>query len=187
MKRTILEVLGVAVVIVLLAGAAYMLGQLLGEEGTDGAAEMGPRMVLASGSGPDARSVTVHLERAEEVPDRMSDVRGAFRRRQDNRIFITEAAGELMIAMSQDGTLATNADGRELEVVVTGETSVYCDVTAQSYEEPLDEGDTVEQKLKPGAIEEIGEFSAVLVWGEQTGDRVVADVLVYTLPPVLER
>jgi hypothetical protein len=187
MKRTILEILGVAGVVLLLAGSAYALGQLLGAEVPRGDAETGSRMVLVSGSGPDARSVTVHVERAEEVPDRLSDVRGFFERRQDNRIFITEAVGELMLVMSADGTLVTNADGREIEVVVTGETSVYCDVTARSYGEGLAEGDTVQQKLKPGTVEAIGEFSAVIVWGEQRGDRVVADVLLYTLPPVVER
>jgi HlyD family secretion protein len=33
----------------------------------------------------------------------------------------------------------------------------------------------------------VGEGSVVTAWGQKTGDRLVADVLVYTAPPVIER
>jgi hypothetical protein len=69
-----------------------------------------------------------------------------------------------------------------VEVVVTSQTKIYKDVTAKQFNGPPPEGQKVQQVLEPGSLEEIGQGSMITVWGRKTGDRFIADVLVYGLP-----
>jgi hypothetical protein len=41
--------------------------------------------------------------------------------------------------------------------------------------------------VEPGSLDEIDQNSAITVWGRQTGERVIADVLVYTTPEFFEK
>ena len=68
-------------------------------------------------------------------------------------------------------------------MVVTSETIVYKDVTADSFGGRLTSG-TVQQKVKPASADEIGEDTVATAWGEKRGDRLVARVLVYTEPVI---
>jgi hypothetical protein len=43
----------------------------------------------------------------------------------------------------------------------------------------------LQQKVAEGSLDEIGENSSLTVWGKKTGDRVVADVIVYSEPMLL--
>jgi hypothetical protein len=43
-------------------------------------------------------------------------------------------------------------------------------------------GPTIQQVVEPGTLDEIGDGSMLTVWGKKTGDRIIADVLVYTQP-----
>lgn len=184
MKRSVLIVGGVVGLVLLLAGAAFLAGQLVGEGSLVKKVVGGPRVSFSPG---DGTSVEARFERAKELPDESPDVTGFFARREDNSVFVNEAAGDgFIISMDEDGSISTNAGDKETEVVVTNETLVYVDVTAESFDESF-EGDTVQQKLKPGTVEEIDEYSIVMAWGDKRGERVIARLLVYTKPPVIRR
>ena len=124
-------------------------------------------------------------ESAEELPQRPPDTLGLFVRREDNRIFVI--CGERGIMYTLDGEVTATGESTEVEVVATSETAVYKDVTQESLVAGLPSGGTVEQKLEPGQVEEIGKSSVVMVWGEKRGERLVAEILVYTGPPVIVR
>jgi hypothetical protein len=47
---------------------------------------------------------------------------------------------------------------------------------------PPPEGQKIQQVVEPGSLDDIGESSLITVWGKKTGDRIIADVLVYTSP-----
>jgi hypothetical protein len=184
MKRSIWTVAGVATVVLLLAGAAYMAGRLLNPAAQKGDATSGMRISVP---GEGGGMIEAQLEKADEIPDERPDALGFFARREDNSVFISETTGEgMMIAMGDDGSVSTNASDKETEVVVTSDTLIYVDATAENIDESQD-GGVVKQTLKPGLVDEIGQYSAVMVWGEKRGDRVVARVLLYTPPPVIER
>lgn len=184
MKRSVLIVGGVVGLVLLLAGAAFMAGRLVSEGSQGGKTVSGAKVVFSDGGGT---SVEARFERAKELPDESADVMGFFARREDNSIFVNETTGGgFMISIDEDGSTSTNAGEKETEVVVTNETLVYVDVTAESFDESF-EGDTVQQKLKPGTVEEIDEYSIVMAWGDKRGERVVARLLVYTKPPVIRR
>jgi hypothetical protein len=184
MKRSVLIVGGVVVLVLLLAGAAFLAGRLVREGSLGEKTVGGPRVSFSDGGGT---SVEARFEPAKELPDESPDVTGFFARREDNSIFVNEATGGgFRISIDEDGSISTNAGDKETEVVVTNETRVYVDVTAEIFDESF-EGDTVQQKLKPGTVEEIDEYSIVMAWGDKRGDRVIASLLVYTKPPVIRR
>jgi hypothetical protein len=64
--------------------------------------------------------------------------------------------------------------GPVVEVVVTAQTIIYENVTPEGQ---------IQQIVKPGSLEGLGESSTVMVWGRETGERIIADIFVYT-PPV---
>jgi hypothetical protein len=184
MKRSVLIVGGVVGLVLLLAGAAFLAGRLVHEGSLGEKTVGGPRVSFSDGGGA---SVEARFERAKELPDESADVTGFFARREDNSIFVNEATGGgFRMSIDEDGSISTNAGEEETEVVVTNETRVYVDVTAEIFDESF-EGDTVQQKLEPGTVEEIDEYSIVMAWGDKRGDRVIASLLVYTKPPVIRR
>ena len=185
MKRTILIVGGVAVLIALLAGAAFVAGRMWSTEAPlDDALAGAPLMVPPEG-GAVGDTIMVELESSGELPQRPPDSMGVFSRREDNRIFVSSSGQGVMIMV--DSGAVSDPNAREVEVVVTSETTVYEDVTEESFGGGLPSGETVQQELEPGLVEEIGESSIVMAWGEKRGDRLVAEILVYTGPPVIVR
>jgi hypothetical protein len=184
MKRIVGIAGGLLLLILLLAGGAFMVGRLLGA-GLEGDRDGDGRMVQVTTE--DGQVVEAELVRAEEVPDRPPDVVGVFERRLDNSIFVDETEGGLALAVGQDGSLSVvNATGKISEIVVTGETAVYVGKTLEELDETLVDG-KLYQKVESGSMEEIGELSFVRGWGEMHGDRLVADVLLYVPPPVISR
>jgi flagellar basal body-associated protein FliL len=185
MKRTMSIVVGVVVLVVLLAGAAFVAGQMWGREAPQDETLAGPPPMVPPEGAPAGERVMVQLESAKELPQRPPDVLGVFARQEDNRIFVNSSGQGVVII--QNGEAVSDAGTKEVEVVVTSETTVYEDVTQQSVGGDLPSGGTVQQKVKPGSVEAVGENSILSAWGEKRGDRLVADFLVYTGPPVINR
>jgi hypothetical protein len=179
MKRKGLIIAIVAALVLLLAGA-YVAGRLL-NEGLGPIRVGGGNVTISSG---DGSMIEAEYVPADELPDSPSEIAGLFSRREDNSIFVRETDGGFRISMDKEGNVSTNAGDEETEVVVTNETEIYVDVTSNKISE-LEDGDTLVQTLKPGSIEELGTLSFLQVWGERRGDRIIADVLVYMLPPTL--
>jgi hypothetical protein len=177
-------VVGLGFLALLLAGGAFMAGRLLGEGAGNRGAGDGAKVGIGTGNG----NVTeVDFVRAEELPEELPDVVGAFARRQDNSIFVDETDGSFVIARDEDGSWSVaNTTGKISEVVVTAETAVYVDLSMETLDEAVAEG-VLRQELEPGTVEEIGDLSFVRAWGEMRGDRLLARVLLYSRPPVISR
>ncbi len=172
MKRSMLIVGGVLVVL-LLAGAAFVGGRMLSAQnrGAGDAGGDGPQMIT---TGPFGSS-SVDIVSADEAPATTADAAGILVRREDNSVFV--GTGEVRIRMEADGEVGAGHDGPVVEVVVTHETVVYCDDTRYVPEEAID--GKIQQVLGPGSVDEIGEHSIVSAWGQERGDRLFADVLIY--------
>jgi len=184
MKRTWIIVGGVLLIVVL-AGAAFVGGRLLNTQQSQGA--KGGQIMLSS-SGPNgSQKVSVQLEPAKELPTTKADVVGIFKQRSDASIFVGTGQVKTMASKAPDGTVSMTSenDGPTVEVVVTHDTIIYRDVTMKQFDGPP-EGGKMQQVVEPGTIDEIGDNSTLQVWGERSGDRIVAKVLVYSLPAVLK-
>jgi hypothetical protein len=191
MKR-ILLIGGAIALVVVLAGAAFVAGRLLNGQPLAMGGEGGQNIVLNTGGpGGGAVSVKLNIEPARELPQTQPDTRGLFDHRADSSIFIGTGQVQMMVQKKPDGTLDMSAkhDGPVVEVVVTHDTVVYSDVTmkdAGALPPGQQSGEVKKQQvLEPGSIDQIAEYSQVTVWGEKRGDRIIAQTLVYTPPPVL--
>ena len=172
MKRSMLIVGGV-VVVLLLAGAAFVGGRMLSAQNqrADDAGGDGRQMTT---SGPFGSS-SVDIVSADEEPAVTADAAGILVRREDNSVFV--GTGDIRVRIEADGETGTGHDGPVVEVVVTHDTVVYCDETRYVAEDAID--GKIQQVLGPGSLDEIGEHNIISAWGEERGDRLFADVLIY--------
>jgi len=187
MKKRILTIGGLVVLVLVLAGAAFVGGRLLNGQGLPfgSPAWFGP--FVSSGG---QRTIRLgDIQPAKELPQTQADANGLFDHRQNNSIFI--GTGKLMIAVQRDASGKVNTDsshdGPTVEVVVTTQTTVYRDVTMRQFDGPPPSGEKIQQVLEEGSLDEIGQDSLVTVWGRKTGDRIIADILVYSLPGFIKK
>ena len=145
-------------------------------------------LVHDDGSGPV--SVRITVEPSPDLPDRPSEASGVFVSRDDNSIMVGTGGVELDVEVRQTkgGTLEPQVSlshtGPEVEVVVTHDTILYREETEMP--SPDKSGDkTVQQVVTPvDSLDELGKNTELQVWGRKTGDRVVAQVLVYRIVTV---
>ena len=184
-KSSLLKWLGLIVLVVLLVAAAFVGGQLLNRQANPQAGgpggPNGPGLFVSGGEGGNAEGNFVELKvtPAEELPTRQPDAGGVFVRREDNSIFI--GTGQITMMVEAEGGSSTSYDSPVVEVVVNGDSLVYKEVS--NLPGPPSEGETeqvIQQEVAEGTIEEIGENSSLIVWGRKVGDRIIADVLVYS-------
>ncbi|MCP4544018.1 MAG: hypothetical protein GY832_43450 [Chloroflexi bacterium] len=173
MKHSMLITGGVVLVVLLLVGAAFVGGRMLSaqNQASDNANGDGRQMIT---TGPFGSS-SVDIVSADEMPSETADAAGLFVRREDNSIFV--GTGDIRIRMEADGEVGAGHDGPVVEVVVTHNTVVYCDKTRYVPEEAID--GKIQQVLKPGSLDEVDAHSIISAWGEERGDRMLADVLIY--------
>ena len=85
------------------------------------------------------------------------------------------------------------SDGPITEVVISRQTKIYRDATMDDFEPvmvspgestgPIEQKfENIEQKVVEGSATELGANTMITIWGERTGDRVVASVILYTNP-----
>lgn len=186
MKKNILITGGIVLVVLLLAGAALIGGRLLNGQPLPGGIKLFP----GAGNGPqNVRSDPDDIQPAKELPQTPADVRGLFDHRENNSIFVGTGRVTMMVQQDQSGNVESSSDasGPILEVVVTNDTIVYHDMTLEQYNGQPPAGEKIQQVVGPGSLDEIGQDSLITVWGKKTGDRVIADILVYTPPAFAER
>ena len=147
-------------------------------------------LVGDDGSGPV--SLTVSIEPAPELPDSPSEASGVFSRREDNSIFVGTGAIELDVEVRQveggalEPSVTLSHSGPVVEAVVTHDTTLYRDETdIPGFDEGKGGEITVQQVLEPvDSLEELGPNTELQVWGRRSGDRVIAEILVYRIVTV---
>jgi hypothetical protein len=115
---------------------------------------------------------------AEELPKMQPAVEGLFVGRQDNMIFVeTNPPGGDGVSGAPVGL----GGGRKFEVVVTTETILYRDTTQPPARRPSgDDPRELQQIVEEGTLDDLNDSqSLVMVWGRKSGDRIVAEVLLY--------
>jgi hypothetical protein len=106
---------------------------------------------------------------------------GMFVERKDNSIFI--GTGDVKVtAKAEPGKqpqIDSSFSGPKVEVVISADTVIYKDTTKLDPENP---GAEVQQTVELSTIDEITEQSSIRVWGRKAGDRIIADVVVFSSP-----
>ena len=185
-KKTLYLLGGVLLLALLLGGATFVAGKYI-DRSREGASSDSGMMVMEGRRVGGAGAVTrkLDIEPAKELPDRAPDAHGIFVRREDNSLFI--GTGKIMIGVTADkgsgaaADISTEYDGPVVEVVITGETEIYQDETNFGSPGDTDAG-PIQQVVAPGSIDEVDQNASFSVWGRKVGDRLIAEVLVYSVP-----
>jgi hypothetical protein len=122
---------------------------------------------------------------APELPTAESDVTGLFVRRLNNSFFVGTGniTGQKKAGPNGAPQITLGYDGPVVEVVVTTNTKIFSDVTAQINQNRPRNGTPIQQKVVPGNLDEIDHNTIIIAWGKKTGDRYIADVLLYNNAP----
>ncbi len=183
MKKRILIIGGLVVLVAVLAGAAFVGAQLLAGQGQSTQVSTSELTMLTGQNGKPVQSAQSDRQPAKELPQTPADVRGVFDHRKDNSVFAGTGViiSDLKEDQSGNVTSFSTYSGPLVEVVVTPQTIVYRDVTNQQFNGQPPSG-KIQQVVEPGSLDDIGKDSLIHAWGKKTGDRIVAEVLVYTPP-----
>ncbi len=187
-KSKLPYIIGGVVIILLLAGAAFVGGRLLNGQGLPGLSN-GPQVLTGPGGKTSIRIGPGDILPAKELPQTPADVRGIFDHRQDNSIFVGTGNVQMSVMKDQSGQVHTSAShsGPVVEVVVTTQTTIYHDTTMEQFNGPPPSGQKIQQVVEPGSLADVGQSSSITVWGKKSGDRYIADVLVYTSPAFITK
>jgi hypothetical protein len=111
----------------------------------------------------------IELVPANVLPDDPSTIFGIVDHCQDNSIFVTQ-----LPSLDQIKATGTAETGPIVEIVVVNDTWIYKDVTSGEAENGV-----IKEKVAPGSVDEIEAGNLISIWGEQSGDRIVAEVVKY--------
>lgn len=146
-------------------------------------------MLQTVGGGGDRQMIQLKgakLLPAVGLPTTPPDVAGLYQRRDDQSLFIGTGEIEMRVMIPEKGgdpVAEAKANGPTIEVVVNRNTAIYKDTTDISMEARRD-GLEVQQTVELLAsldqlLEEVSTTDELSIWGRQSGDRVIAAVIVY--------
>jgi hypothetical protein len=172
--------------LMLLVGAAAFIGGRMLNQNVGPAGPGGP-------PGSNSNAFSVQLIPAEELPKTAPEVTGPFLERKDNTIVVSSipldaGQGGVVGQSSEDSgdepslTSKDVPEGPKVEVVVTNETMVYRETT----QPPSGQNESIQQTVAEGTLDDLNSDSMIRVWGRKSGDRIIADVLFYSSPFVIQ-
>ena len=168
-------------VVILLGAAAFLAARYFVQPKNVTANGPGKEMISIQGPGGEAQTFALDIKPAEELPATQPDEAGMFVERKDNSIFIGTGEVSVIVAAKpgEEPQVDANFTGPKVEVVIAADTVVYKDTTELNPENP---GAQVQQTVELSTIDEITEQSSITVWGRKAGDRMIADVVVFSTP-----
>jgi hypothetical protein len=170
-KKTTRNIALAVLLVVLLATAAFVGGNLL-------------RKQDATSEKDDLNIIT-----AEGLPETSFELVGGVISQDGNSLFVQVIQMNEALGLIGGKGVDKKGDidsGPPTEVVITHETEFFRDATWDPYfsgkASKSNLGNEIQQEIVPGSAEEIGPGSSVTVWGERNADRVVAELILYSLP-----
>ena len=175
MNKKLYIILGIVIFVV--ATAAFVAGRMLNR----GVSPLG-----LFGPADDGISILP----AEELPKTPPEVEGLFVERQDNIIIVQGGGPNVANPRGVEvGSPEHLSGGPKSEVVITTETILYLDTTQPPLRRPSgDDPRVLQQTVQEGTLDDLNNSqSLVMVWGRKSGDRIIAEVLVYSNPVYLQK
>jgi hypothetical protein len=143
------------------------------------------------GFGAGGQRPNFQVEPAKEVPTDTPAVTGMVASHSGDHLVVQQGFGRGGFGNPNGGTPRAQpegtrvprptqtGDGTEVQVQVTSETAIYKDVTFANANGQPPSG-SVQQQIEKSSLADIADGSRVTVWGEKSGDQVVAGVIVYS-------
>ena len=176
LNRKLYIMMGASIIVI--GVAAFVAGRML--NGSVGSVPLG---------GPNGQSVFISIDEitpAPELPSTTADITGLFVERKDNTIVVQAVSFSVGVGGIAGEAPMDEDSGIKVEVVITGETKIYKDVT--EFPAPVNgEVHNVQQAAEEGTLDDLHTQSSITVWGRRSGDRIIADVLFYTNPESIKK
>jgi hypothetical protein len=185
-------IVGLSILVVLVAVAAFVGGRLL--NGRVGPLGFG----MPLGGGGEMMSVSIQVTPAAELPTSKPEVLGLFAERKDKTIVIQSVSmnagqgGGFVVQSGGEGEVVAGSpldnSGPKVEVVINNETLIYLETT-QPPSAPPTSGETqvLQQTVEEGSLDDLTSQSFVSVWGRKSGDRIIAEVIFISNPIMFKR
>ncbi len=184
MKKTMFILLGGLALVAVLAAGTFTAVQLLNTNPADEELPVGAMVfedVFDDGSGNPVTVKTI-VKPAAELPQRPAEAGGIFLRAEDNSYFVGTGSISLNVSViNGERSVAAEHSGPELEVIVGHDTIFYDDITELQFEASESTENRVQQEVRVAEQpDEMPEAANITAWGERRGDRVFADVIVFS-------
>jgi len=170
--------IGFGFAILLIGIAAFVAGRML--NGKAGIVSLG---------GPNGGQVSISIEDitpAPELPATRAEVTGLFVERKDNTIVAQAVSFDSGVGGISGDVPLDDSSGIKVEIVVTGEIKIYKDVT--QFPAPENgEIHNIQQSVAEGTLDDLNPQTFISVWGRQSGDRVIAAILLYSNPQSIKK
>lgn len=174
------------IVILVVALAAFFAARMI----NSGVQGLNPSQWMGDGGGEQV-GIAIDVVPAPELPVTQPEVVGLFVVRQDNTITVqsipmggmNEGGGVVITSSGGEGGGAS-VDTPQFEVVITNETLIYKETTEIS--EPTSGEQTVQQTVGAGSLDDLSSQTFITVWGRKNGDRIIAEVLFYSNPVMIQ-
>ena len=170
-------ILGIGVLLV--GVAAFIAGRML----SGGIGSSGESGVLGNGQ------VFVSMNDitpAPELPTTTPEITGLFVERKDNAVIVQTVSFDAGVGGIAENTSQDAGSGPKVEVIVTVETMVFRELT--EFGQPVAGQDfSIQQTVEEATLADLNSQTMVTVWGRRNGDRVIAEVLVYLNPLMINK
>ena len=187
MNRKMLGIVGIGLLLIILGAGAYTAVKLTAAQDKPEAGLPAGAMVfedvMDDGTGNPVTVKTIILP-AEGLPERPSEAGGVLVKQVDNSYFVGTGSISVNISVVNGETsTAVDHSGPEIEVVTNRDTQFYRDVTKVSFTAAESKEQTLQQEIVLVEQPETMPAGANMqVWGEKRGDRVIAEIVVYSEP-----
>jgi hypothetical protein len=165
-KRTGM-VVGVIALAVLVAGAAFVGGQLLRQDQQSQVVARPPQKFVTPAAG---------------LPAGQPDVQGDVQNIGDSSFLVCTLNPDHTLSVNPDGSVKKDTGcGSQIEVVTGRDTIFYHDITNKQYVgTPVPNQDLVlQEKVEPGSARDIAVNTTLMAWGTRSGNRIQAKTIVY--------
>jgi hypothetical protein len=170
--------------VLVVGAAAFLAGRMLNSN-------ISPLGLFRLGGNGDNVSFKVKVIPAAELPTTQPEVTGPFVERKDNTIVVAsipmKTAGGGVVAGPNARLEVENRP--KMEVVVTNETIIYRETTEPGRPPSAISGEveTIQQTVEESTLDDLNSQSLVTVWGRKSGDRIIAEVLLYSNLVIIKR
>src|SRR5512143_1084689 len=142
------------------------------------------------GGGGNGQRPNFQMQPAPELPTDQPVVRGVLTKIDGNTLTVQEGGvnfgegngGTPRPRPTSDGTprpRPTQSAAQTIQIVVNSDTQYYQDVTFANLNGQPPSG-AIQQKVEKGSLDALTDNERVTVWGDQTGNQIMAKVIVYS-------
>jgi len=166
-------IINLSILVLLVGAAAFVAGRMFNG---------GVNPLAYDGSLPGSQRFTFSSNSvvpAPELPTTKADVSGLYVEMKDNTMVIQIVSLDGGIGGIVGHSSVDVNSAPQVEIIITSKTIIYRDTT-QASAISLGDNFTIQQKVEESSLDGLILPAMISIWGNESGDRIVAKVLLYS-------